>query len=404
MTASSDVNGIYFETKVVTSTLAAIEEKVPLLIQQGGSYSGKTFGIECALYWYAYSELSPKPLLISVVGCTFPHLKRGALRDFETIVDALGGVKAHNKTDSTYKIGNCTIEFFSADDNNKVRGSKRDILFVNECNLINYERYRQLALRTRQTVILDFNPVEDFWLHEKILPFKDDYIFKRTTYRDNPATPEKVRDDIEKLKLTDPALYRVYGEGKTGQIQGLIFTKIKTVDVFPVEAKKIAYALDFGFTHDPSVLIKCGELSGEFFGKEMMHETGMTNSDLSDKFKELGLTRYDEIIADSAEPKSIEELKRKGWNIKPALKGADSIRVGISTLQSYPINLTTDSVNWRKEAKNYKWKEKDGNFLSEPIDKWNHCWDAARYYALAKLTLPKIAHQRRVIGSGDYYK
>lgn len=376
---------------------------MPLLIHQGGSYSGKTFGIECALYCLAYTELNTTPLLISVVGCTVPHLKRGALRDFETITTALGGVKSHNKTDSIYKIGNCTIEFFSADDDNKVRGGKRDILFINECNLLNYERYRQLAMRTRMTTILDFNPVEDFWLHEKILPVEKNYVFKRTTYRDNPATPEKVRQDIENLKTTDPALYRVYGQGLTGQIQGLIFTKIKLVDTFPAEAKKIAYGLDFGFTHDPTALVKMGELGGEIYAQELIYETGLTNQDIHEQLKELGLTRLDEIIADSAEPKSIEELRRKGWNIKPALKGADSVRLGLSTLQSYEINLTTDSVNWRKEAKNYKWKEKDGSFIQQPIDKWNHCWDAARYYALSKLTLPKIAQPRRIAGSGGTY-
>jgi len=357
-----------------------------LIIQQGGTWSGKTFGVLTALYLLAVS--TEQPLLISVVGVTVPHLKRGALRQFIDIVNELGRVDAYNRTDQIFQIGESRIEFFSADDDGKVRGSKRDILFVNECNLLNYEKYRQLSMRTAQTTILDFNPVGEFWLHDKILPTADKstYLFKRTTYHDNPSVPEKVQKEIELLKETDPQLYRVYAEGKTGMIQGRIFDNVQFVSTFPDDCKKVAYGLDFGFTNDPTCLVRAGVLHGQLYLQELIYETGLTNQDIATRLQELKLTYQDEIFADSAEPKSIEEIKRKGFTIKGATKGQDSIRHGIDLLKRYKMNITQGSVNFRREAMNYKWAtDRDGNNLNKPVDKFNHCWDAARYYAVMKL-------------------
>lgn len=356
-----------------------------MIIQQGGTNSGKTYGVLLALYLYAISTKQRK--LISVVGCTMPHLRRGAVRQFNDICEKMGQSVAVNKTNLTYEFPNCTIEFFSADDNDKVRGSKRDILFVNEANLINYERYRQLAIRTEQVEIIDFNPTSEFWLHEKILPYRDNFLYKITTYKDNPTVSQKIIDDIERLKHTDPQAYRVYAEGKTGQIEGLIFDQAKIVDVWPVIKRK-AYGLDFGYSNDPTALIEVGLAFGEIYCREIIYETGLIVPDISKRMKEMGVRRNEEIFADAADPASIEQLKRSGWNIRAAKKGKGSILFGIDLIKSHGLNIHKNSVNLIKERMNYKWKQdRDMNSINTPIDSWNHGFDAIRYYAVSKLKI-----------------
>lgn len=383
---SNETAPIIFDTKVFRSTMAGLIAGVPVIVQQGGTYSGKTFNILAALHQYVTIE-SEKPVEVSIVSCTVPHLKRGALRDFSNICMHLGGIETWRKSDNVFEMGKRPgfIEFFSADDDGKVRGGKRDILFVNEGNLINHERYRQLALRTRRTVIIDYNPVAEYWCHEHVLN-RSDVLFKRSTYKDNPATPQKVIDDIERLKGIDEQLYRVYALGLTGRIKGLIFDKVELTDVFPAECKKQCYGLDFGFSNDPTAIVRFGELHGEIYTDEILYETGLTNQDISKRMKAAGLSRNDEIFADSAEPKSIEELRREGWNIRPTQKGPDSIRYGINLLKQYKINITKRSTNMDKERRNYRWKkDRDGKTLGVPVDAFNHALDALRYAATKKL-------------------
>jgi phage terminase large subunit len=362
-----------FDTPVFRSTHGALASGIPLVIQQGGTYSGKTYSILLSLI--EYLKESKDSLTVSVVSCTFPHLKRGAMRDFADIMDKVGGLKDWNKTDCIGHIGNSIIEFFSADNDGKVRGGKRDVLFVNEANLINYERFRQLSMRTRQTTVIDFNPVSEFWLHDQVLPGvqEGEYLFRRTTYKDNPRTPEKVVKDIEALKLTDAQLYRVYALGKTGNITGLIFPNVTYVDQFPEEAKKQAYGLDFGFTNDPTALVRIGFLSGKLYLQELIYETGLTNPDISNRIKELGVSKRAEIVADAAEPKSIEELRRMGWNVWPGTKR--EIVYGIDLMRRHPLCVTKDSLNLAKELRNYAWKvDASGRSLNVPIDAYNHCF------------------------------
>lgn len=380
-----------FDTPVFRSTHGALASGIPLVIQQGGTYSGKTYSILLSLI--EYLKESKDSLTVSVVSCTFPHLKRGAMRDFADIMDKVGGLKDWNKTDCIGHIGNSIIEFFSADNDGKVRGGKRDVLFVNEANLINYERFRQLSMRTRQTTIIDFNPVSEFWLHDQVLPGVQagEYLFRRTTYKDNPRTPDKVVKDIEALKLTDAQLYRVYALGKTGNISGLIFPNVTYVDQFPEEAKKQAYGLDFGFTNDPTALVRIGFLSGKLYLQELIYETGMTNPDISNRMKELGVSKRAEIVADSAEPKSIEELRRMGWNVWPGTKR--EIVYGIDLVKRHPLCVTKDSLNLAKELRNYAWKvDASGRSLNVPIDAYNHGIDSVRYAVIHKLAagLPQM--------------
>lgn len=372
--------------KVFRSVSAGLGIDYPIIVQQGGTYSGKTYNILLALLFFAKNN--PFNLLISVVSCTVPHLKRGALRDFEDILLKTGTPYKWNKSDNIFSVGRCKIEFFSADDDGKVRGGKRDILFVNECNLINFERYQQLALRTRKTVILDYNPVSEFWIHEHILTrTTKEVLFKRTTYRDNPRVPDKVVREIEALKDVDEQLYRVYALGLTGVIQGLIFPNVEYIDTFPGNARKRAFGLDWGYSNDPTTLIEFGQISEGSCFDEWLFETGLTNEMIHERFLALGVRKTDEIIADSAEPKSIDYLKDKGWNIWPAVKGADSVKFGIDTIKKSKIFITKRSVNFAKEQRNYRWKiDSNGKILNIPIDAFNHCWDAARYVATWKLT------------------
>lgn len=371
-----------FDTAVFRSTMAGLISGKPLIIQQGGTSSGKTYSIILALVTYLSQNQN---LTCSVVSCTFPHLKRGAIRDFAGITGAIGGLQKWNQTDCVGQINGNTIEFFSADNDGKVRGGKRDILFINEANLINYERYRQLSIRTGKTVIIDFNPVSEFWLHTDVIPAAsaNDMIFRRTTYRDNPRVPEKIIREIEALKITNEQLYRVYGLGLTGNVTGLVFPSFTLVDSFPAEAKKQCYGLDFGFTNDPTAIIRIGFLSGNLYLDEVVYDYGLTNPDISERMKQAGINKRDEIVADAAEPKSIEELRRMGWNIRPGTKR--EINYGIDIMKRYPLCVTKRSLSLAKELRNYSWRvDSAGRSLNVPIDAFNHGIDSARYAVIEK--------------------
>lgn len=381
---SNNETAIHFDTVVYRSTIVGLEDRYSLIVQQGGTSSGKTFSILLAIACYLKENTG---LICSVVSCTFPHLKRGAVRDFLNIMDQVGGLQEWNKSDLSGKINGNIIEFFSADNDGKVRGSKRDLLFVNEANLINYERYRQLSIRTSTTTIIDYNPTSEFWFHSDVLPALDtqDYVYKRTTYKDNPAVSDKIAKDIESLKYTNENLYRVYALGLTGSNTGLIFPNFTLVDDFPRDAKKQGYGLDFGFTNDPTSLVRIGFQGDNLFLDEVIYETNLTNPDISEKLKSLGINRKDEIVADSAEPKSVEELRRMGWNIRGANKR--EIVFGIDVMKRYKLCVTKRSLHLQKELRNYAWKvDANGKSLNIPIDGFNHALDAARYITLFKLS------------------
>jgi len=376
-TQLSDVkNGIHLNTKVFRSTTLALTDKIPYLIQQGGTSSGKTFNILLALFEYCL--MNEQALIVSIVAETFPVLKKGAIRDFDTILAMVHYDGGKNKSEYTYKIGKSTFEFFAVDNAGKAKSGKRDILFINECNHVDYEIVYQLALRTRQTVIYDYNPSAEFWLHTEFLPKKQpgEYLFKVTTYKDNPALEEKIVRDIEALP---PDLYRIYGEGKLGQISGLIFDNFDIVDQWPDNAKNTTYGLDFGFSRDPTAMVKVALFDNCIYVQELIYETGLTTDDIDNIMTELGVSKSVTIHADSSEPRLIHELYNKGWYIKGVTKGADSVRAGINKLKRFKICITRDSTNLIKEFRNYKWKEKDGKSIGVPIDMWNHGVDALRY-------------------------
>lgn len=371
-------------TSVFNKNITEYNKGVRIIANKGGTRSSKTWSVMQLLYLICLK--SKKPLLISVVSESMPHLKRGCIRDFKEMLDKenLWNDKGWNATDKIYKVNKSIIEFFSADSPGKVRGPARDILFVNECNNINYETIRQLMIRTKKVVFLDYNPTEEFWMEEYLLPREEGVTLIHSTYKDNDYLTKKQVEEIE-ANRHDPTWWPVFGLGETGSREGLCIKNWAQVDEMPENYRKRWIGLDFGFTNDPTAIVDVRLAEGELWVDEICYKRGMLNSDIYNEIEEQGLNNI-EIIADSAEPKSIAELRRYGLYVEPALKGADSINIGIATLNRYKINITKNSINTIKEFRNYKWQLNDNlKFINKPIDKFNHSVDALRYVALNRL-------------------
>jgi len=366
-------------------------------IVQGGTSSSKTFSIIPLLIDYAIAK--PKSE-ISIVSESIPHLRRGALKDFIKIMDwtHIFREEQFNRSTLRYDFTNGSyIEFFSADQSDKLRGARRDVLFVNECNNITFESYHQLAIRTRRFIYLDYNPTSEFWVHKELLSDKDAEMII-LTYKDNEALDSELVKEIEKAReRAKESTYwanwwKVYGLGQIGVIDGVIFSNWQIVKQVPDDAELLGYGLDFGFTNDPSALISVHKFNSELYIKELIYQTRLTNNDIVQRMIELGVDKYKDIIADSAEPKSIEDIYRGGFrNIYGAKKGADSIRNSIDKLQRYKINITESSTNLIKEFRGYVWtKDKNGNQTGEPIGINDHGIAALRYFALNKLDQTRV--------------
>jgi len=366
-------------------------------IVQGGTSSSKTFSIIPLLIDYAVFK--PKTE-ISIVSESIPHLRRGALKDFIKIMDWLGMYREEQFNRSTLRydfVNGSYIEFFSADQADKLRGARRDVLFVNECNNITFESYHQLAIRTRRFIYLDYNPTSEFWVHKELLSDNDAEMII-LTYKDNEALDKDLVKEIEKAK--DKAKessywanwWKVYGLGEVGVVDGVIFENWEVVKQIPETAELLGYGLDFGFTNDPTALISVYRFNSELYVKELIYKTRLTNNDIVNLMNQLGVDKYKDIIADSAEPKSIEDIYRGGFrNIYGAKKGPDSIRNSIDKLQRYKINITEDSTNVIKEFRGYVWtKDKNGNQTGEPIGINDHGIAALRYFALNKLDQTRV--------------
>jgi phage terminase large subunit len=375
------------------------QSKKRICVLQGGTRSGKTYSILLALIEFAYKNKG-KGLYITIARQTFPSLRATAMRDFFDILkkENLYDERLHNKSNHLYSLYGNYFEFISCDSEIKIRGRQRAILFLNECNEFSMETFVQLSLRTTFKIIIDFNPSEQYhWLYTQIIDSdRDDVDFYISTYKDNPFLAEATIREIERLKDVDENLYRVFGEGQRGVATETIFPVFNIIDSIPDNASEIALGLDFGFTADPTSLIKVYKHDLNLYIDELIYERGLTNQDIAHKIKQLGIDRSIEIFADSAEPKSIEEIFRMGGiNIKPTKKGADSVRIGIDVLKRHKLNITKRSVNAIKEFRNYKWiKNKNNEITNKPIDSFNHAIDSVRYVALNKLM---------VSYSGKYY-
>lgn len=374
-----------------------LDTNVRGIASKGGTRSSKTWSVLQLLYLVARE--SEEPLLISCVTDTFPAVKRGMLRDFKNmlITEGVWDEDAMNKTDSVYTVKpGVMIEFFGADNAAKVHGAARDILFVNEAQRLPREIFRQLDVRTTLKVIIDFNPVRKFWGETDFIG--DKYVTIHSTYKDNPYLTSAQIAAIENNR-NDANWWRVYGEGLTGGLEGLVYPAIEVIEEMPKfegeDAKRVV-GLDFGFSNDPTAAIEIVMHGWDLYLDQKIYSTGMLNKDISDALKSAGLANVT-TVCDNAEQKSIIELRRQGCKTIPCVKGRGSIKAGIAQVKQFKLHVTKRSVDVLDEADNYTFvkDEMTDTFTNEPIDAYNHAWDAIRYgvdYLIRKYR-PKAAKE-----------
>jgi len=357
-----------------------------IIINQGGTSSGKTYSILQNLFLHAIEN---DRCIITVAGQDIPNLKVGPIRDAHNIVDNTEGLNnyilEYNKSDRVFTFVNGSIiEFKSYDDAQDAKQGKRDYLFLNEANGVDKIIWDELYIRTKKRSYIDYNPNNEFWVHTDLIG-KPNVTLIISDHRHNTFLDQKIHDKIE--AIDDPELYKVYARGLTGKLEGVIFRDYNVVSGIDPNAKLIGYGLDFGFSNDPTALVALYSHSGELIIDELIYDKGLLNIRISDLMRELGVNGR--IVADSAEPKSIAELSAYGWQIEGAKKGPDSIRQSINTLKRYKLNVTQRSNNLKKELNGYKWKQnKDGKLDNEPVDFLNHAIDALRYASLNILDNP----------------
>lgn len=357
-----------------------------IAVNQGGTRSGKTYSILQVLCEYC-SENEDTGAVVTVVRKTLPALRGSAYRDFLEVLNTEGWYSEdnHNKSEMTYALFGNLVEFISVDQPQKIRGRKRNICFINEANELTWEDFFQLNIRTTDKIILDYNPSDEFhWIYDKLIP-RDDADFFVTTYRDNPFLPKELIEEIERLQEADETHWQVYGLGQRGQSKETIYTHWKLCKEIP--DGETWYGLDFGY-NNPSALVRITFKDGIIYADEMLYQNKLTTNDLAEKLKEFGISRSDEIFCDNAEPKTIEELFRCGFNAKPCEK--KDIKEGIRKVKSLPLLITERSTNILKEIKGYKWKvDKNEMVLDEPVKFNDHSMDAMRYAIFTKLAKPK---------------
>jgi len=356
---------------------------------QGGTSAGKTFGVLPILIDIA----AKNPLTeISIVAESIPHLKRGAMKDFKKIMIETNRFidSRWNATDFKYNFANGSqIEFFSADNDAKLRGARRDYLYMNEANNMTFHAYTELASRTKKGVYLDWNPVNEFWFHSE-LQNDSDVDFITVTYEDNEACPESALNFIlkakEKAKTSSywENWYKVYGLGQIGNLEGVIFNNWKTIDQLPSDARLLGYGIDFGYTNDPTAIVEVYKWNEHRIVNEICYNKGLSNSQIA-KYINTKLPCY----CDSAEPKSIAELRMYGVNAHAVTKGSDSINFGIQIMQEESYLVTIKSLNLINELRKYAWDKdkKTGAKLNKPIDDYNHGIDSWRYHEMETIGL-----------------
>ena len=372
-----------FAITTATKRVAKLDKRIRLL--SGGTSASKTITIEMILIAMAQSDKTPT--LTSIVSESYPHLKRGAMRDFINIMEDRGCFveSRWNKTEATYTFETGSkIEFFSADMPSKVRGPRRDRLFVHEANNVAQESWVQLLLRTREVAFADWNPTSDFYMYEDYgladdpdpLTTDPNVDFLILTYKDNEALDEAIVQEIEKRR-NNKGWWAVYGEGKRGEVEGKIYKDWRIITEVPHEARLERYGLDFGYSNDPTAIVAIYYYNGGYILDEITYQKGLTNKQIADILNNQPKAL---VMADSAEPKSIDELKLYGVNILPVVKGQGSVNQGIQYVQDQRIDITQRSTNGIKEYRNYMWQtDKEGKIINVPIDIWNHFLDATRY-------------------------
>ena len=357
---------------------AFVDPRIRGVASKGGTRSGKTWATLQMLHLLCSN--AEKPLIVSCVAATLPMVKRGMQRDFKQML-ATEGVwdeNAFNKSEGCYTYPNgCMIEFFGVDNASKVHGPARDILFVNEAQGIPREIFRQLDIRTRKKVIIDFNPVRKFWGETEFVG--DRYVTIHSTYKDNPYLTKEQVGAIEKNKH-DANWWRIYGEGETGGVEGNVYPSYEVIDELPETYTGRCLGLDFGFVNDPTAIVDIRFEGWDLYIDLLCYETGLLNSAIADYLTSQGLNRV-VTVCDSAEQKSIVELQQRRIKAIPCVKGRGSISAGIAQVSQFKLHVTKRSVKMLDELDNYKFikDESTDTYTNEPIDAWNHSLDALRY-------------------------
>ncbi len=367
--------------------LAKLQKRIRAV--PGGTSAGKTIGIEEVLIDLAQKD--KKPTLTSIVSESFPHLRRGAMRDFLNIMEESKYYKdaLWNKSESIYTFETGSqIEFFSVDQADKVRGARRDRLFINEANNISFEAFEQLEVRTNEVVFLDWNPSNEFWYYLDVKNKRNDVEELTLTYLDNEGLRPEIVESIEARK-NRKGWWTVYGLGQLGEVEGKVYKDWQIIDFVPHDARLERRGLDFGYSNDPTAIIDVYKYNGGYILDEINYRKGQSNKQIADII--LNTEKECLVIADSAEPKSIDEIKLHGVTILPAIKGTGSISSGIAFVQAQRISMTKRSINLINEYRNYLWKTdpKSGRILQVPEGGNDHALDAVRY-ALASMTKPEL--------------
>jgi phage terminase large subunit len=372
MTATQQITKI--RTNKVFEFLMKSRKRIKSL--RGGTRSGKTYNT--LIYFIVKLLQTQTPRTLTIARQTMPALRASAMRDFFEIIDTLGlyDPANHNKTANEYHLNGHLIEFVGLTEDRRVRGRKRDDLFINEANEITLEAFRQLAFRTTGEIVIDYNPSEPFsWVYDDV-ETRDDCELCVTTYLDNPFLENTLIDEIERLRDADPEYWNVYGLGRIGSGSTRIFTHWKLCDQIPQNGDRV-FGLDFGY-NNPAALIEVTEHDNALYWRELLYQSRLTNSDLIDILRDLPeITSSSRIIADAAEPKAIEDISRAGYFIRPAYK---VVKDTIDFVKSKPLYIHRDSTNLLREIKRYSWKtDKDQKPTDEVVKFDDHLMDAGRY-------------------------
>ena len=380
-----------FTKTTALTKLRSLNQRTRII--RGGSSAGKTVAVLLILIDYAIRNPYKE---ISVVAESIPHLRRGALKDFLNILKALNRYdeRKFNRSILKYEFSNYSyIEFFSTDQPDKLRGARRTDLFINECNNISFEAYQQLAVRTSGNIWLDYNPTNLFWVDKELIG-QEDTDFLTLTYKDNNSLPESIVKEIEKAKVKAKTStywanwWKVYGLGEIGSLEGACIPDWKSIDKIPDDARLLCAGLDFGYSVDPTTYIRLYKWNNAYIFDELLYRKGMLNRDISNFLTDNRVLEH--IYADSAEPKSIQELRNYGHRIFPVTKGRDSIVYGINLINQNEVYVTSRSKNMIRELQGYVWdKDKEGNNIQKPTGHIHpDCIDAARYSLMMALQNP----------------
>lgn len=363
-----------FKKTTATNKIMSLKKRIRAI--QGGSSASKTISI--LLYLIALAQSDKDKTLTSICAESIPHLKRGAIRDFKNIMQAHSYWKDSNwnATDSIYTFETGSqIEFFSTDTGDKLRGARRDRLFINEANNVTFEAFTQLEIRTNDFIYLDWNPSNEFWFYDEVKS-RDDVDHIVLTYKDNEALEENIVKALEQRK-GNKNWWQVYGLGQLGEVESKIYKDWAIIDEIPHEARLERYGMDFGYTNDPTSIVAIYYYNGGYILDEVTFQKGLSNKQIADILKNRPTAL---VVADSAEPKSIDEIASYGISIIGAEKGKDSVNNGIALVQAQRISMTKRSLNLIKEYRNYLWiTDKDGKIINQPDGGFDHSMDALRY-------------------------